>query len=134
MNPKCRVARYIALVVGALLGGLGVLHDVLNIRSVHRALGRGEIAERLGAQLVANVAMAGIALVLLGLFLLLVAGDLQRGKRLAWRIGLVVGSFLIVAGLAGYWWEPIPHVLIFSALGLVVAGPLFLWRQYFSVE
>jgi protein-S-isoprenylcysteine O-methyltransferase Ste14 len=134
LNPKCRIARYIALVAGALLCGIGILHDIVNIRSVTRAIARGEIVERMGAQLVANVALAGLALVLLGLFLLLVASDLEKGKRLAWRVAFVVGIFLICTGLAGYWWQAIPRVLIFSAVGVVLTGPLLLWRKHFSAE
>lgn len=134
MNWKGRILRYIALTVGSLLCGIGVLHDILNVRSVTRAIARGDIAEKLGAQLVANVAMAGIALVLLGLFLLIVASDLRRGKRLAWTVALVVGMFLIISGLAAYWWEPIPHVLVFSALGLVLTVPLLLWRRQFLLD
>lgn len=99
-----------------------------------RAIARGEIAERLGAQLIANVTLAGVALVLLGSFLILVASDLEKGKRLAWRVALVVGIFLILSGIAGYWWQPIPHVLIFSVVGVVLTGPLLLWREHFLVE
>lgn len=91
-------------------------------------------AERLGAQLIANVALAGVALVLLRSFLLLVASDLAKGKRLAWRVAFVVGMFLIFSGMVGYWWQPIPRVLIFSVVGVVFTGPLLLWRKHFSGE
>ena len=53
--------RYIALAVGALLCGIGILHAIINVRSVTRAIARGEIVERMGAQLVANVVLAGLA-------------------------------------------------------------------------
>jgi hypothetical protein len=133
LNPT-RIARYIALAVAVLLCGIGILHDVVNIRSVNRAVARGEIAERLGAQLIANVALAGVALVLLGFFLLLVAPDLAKGKRLAWRVAMVVGTFLVFSGIAGYWWQPIPAVFIFSILGAVLAAPLLIWRKHFRIE
>jgi hypothetical protein len=134
LNSNRRIARYIALTVGVLLCGIGILHDILNVGSVTRAISRGDIAEKLGPQLIANVAASGLALFLLGLFLLVVAGDLQRGKRLAWSVALVVGVLLIIIGLVGYWWEPIPHIFVFSALGLVVASPLLIWRQQFMVD
>jgi len=112
LNPKCRIARYIALAVGAVLCGIGILHDIVNIRSVTRAIARGEIV----------------------VFLLSVASDLEKGKRLAWRVAFAVGIFLIISGVAGYWWQPIPRVLIFSAVGVVLTGPLLLWRKHFFVE
>src|SRR4030095_5385038 len=96
MNHKHRIARYIALVVGALLCVVGVLHDIVNIPSLTRALARGEIAERMGPQLVANVALAGLALALLGVLLVLIASDLGQGKRASWRIGVVIGLFLML--------------------------------------
>ena len=131
---KRRAAQYVACAVGALLCGIGILHDVVNLKSVNRAIARGEIAEKLGPQLIANVTMAGVALVLLGLFLFVVASDLQKGKRLAWRIGFAVGLFLVVAGVVGYWWQPIPIVFIFSLLGAVLLAPLLLWRDHFLLE
>jgi hypothetical protein len=126
--------RNIALALGALLCGIGILHDIINVRSVTRAIARGEIAERMGAQLVANVVLAGLALVILGSFLLLIASDLEKGKRSAWRRAFVVGVFLTLSGVAAYLWLPRPSVLIFSAVGLVLTGPLLLWRSHFLGE
>ena len=126
--------RYIALALGGLLGGIGILHAVINVRSVTRAIARGEIVERMGAQLVVNVVLAGLALVILGSFLLLIASDLEKGKRSSWRIAFVVGVFLTLTGVAAYLWLPRPSVFIFSALGLVLTVPLLLWRSHFLVE
>lgn len=126
--------RYIALAVGALLCGLGILHAIINVRSVSRAIVRGEIVERMGAQLIANVVLAGLALVILGSFLLMVASDLEKGKRSSWSIAFAVGVFLTLSGVAAYLWLPKPSVFIFSALGLVLSGPLLLWRSHFLVE
>ncbi len=134
MNHKHGTARYIALVVGGLLCVVGVLHDIVNIPSLRRALARGEIAERLGAQLVANVALAGLALALLGVLLLLIAPDLAKGKYAAWRIGIVIGLFLVLSGVAAYLWLPRERVLIASALGGLLCGPLLIWRKEFLVE
>jgi hypothetical protein len=134
MNHKHRIARYIALVVGGLLCVVGVLHDIVNIPSLTRALARGEIAERMGPQLVANVALAGLALALLGVLLLLIGPDLAKGKHAAWRIGIVIGLFLVLSGVAAYLWQPRARVLIFSALGGLICGPLLIWRKEFLVE
>ena len=134
MNYKHRIARYIALVVGGLLCVVGVLHDIVNIPSFTRAIARGEIAERFGPQLVVNVALAGLALALLGVLLVLIAPDLAKGKHAAWRIGIVIGLFLVLSGVAAYLWLPRAPVLIFSALGGVLCGPLLIWRKEFLVE
>jgi hypothetical protein len=101
---------------------------------VNRAIVRAEIVERLGAMLIANATVSGVALILLGSFLLIVAPDLHKGKRLAWRLAFVIGMFLIISGLVGYWWQPVPAVLIFSALGIVLTSPLLLWREHYVAE
>lgn len=134
MNHKRRIARYIALVVGGLLCVVGVVHDIVNIPSLTRALARGEIAARVYPQLVTNVAFGGLALTLLGVFLLLIAPDLGKGKHTAWRIGIVIGLFLVLSGVAAYLWLPRAPVLIFSALGGVLCGPLLIWHKEFLVE
>ena len=126
--------RYVALALGSLLCGIGILHAVINVRSVTRAIARGEIVERMGPQLVANVVLAGLALAILGSFLLLIASDLEKGKRSSWRIAFVIGVFLTLSGVAAYLWLPRPSVFIFSALGLVLTIPLLLWRSHFLVE
>ena len=118
--------------LGALLCGIGILHAIINVRPVTRAIARWEIVET-GAQLVANVVLAGLALVILGSFWLS-ASDLEKGKRSSWRIAFVVGVFLTLSGVAAYLWLPRPSVFIFSALGLVLTGPLLLWRSHFLVE
>jgi hypothetical protein len=134
MSDKHRLARYIALVDGALLCVLGVLHDTVNIPAFRRATARGDIAVRLSPQVIANVAFGGMALALLGVFLVLIARDLERGRRAAWRIGVVIGLFLVVDGVAAYLWLPKAGVLLFSALGGLICGPLLVWRREFLVE
>ena len=134
MNQKHRIARYIALVVGGLLCVVGVVHDIVNIPSFTRALARGEIAARLYPQLVANVALAGLALALLGVLLVLIAPELGKGKHAVWRIGIVIGLFFVLSGVAAYLWLPRAPVLICSALGVLLCGPLLIWRKEFLVE
>jgi len=75
-----------------------------------------------------------MALSLFGVFLVLIAQDLERGKRAAWRIGTVIGLFFVVDGVAAYLWLPRAGVLFFSALGGVIAGPLLLWRREFLAK
>jgi hypothetical protein len=134
VNKKRRVARWVALVAGAMLCGVGILHDLVNLPSLTRAVARGLIAERLGPELIANVAFGGMALSLCGLFLILVAPDLERGSRTAWRLGLVIGMFFVVDGVAAYLWLPIAGALMFSVFGAVICAPLVTWRQEFQTE
>lgn len=134
MNRKHRIARYIALLVGGLLCVVGVLHDIVNIPALRRALARGEIAEKMGPQLIFNVALAGLALAVLGVLLVLIAADLGKGKHTPWRIGIAIGSFLVITGVAAYLWLPRPPVLIFAAIGVLLCGPLLMWRKEFLAE
>ncbi len=134
MNHKHRIARYIALLVGGLLCVVGVLHDIVNIPALTRALARGEIAERIGPQLIFNVALAGLELAVLGVLLVLIAADLGKGKHTAWCIGIAIGSFLVLSGVAAYLWLPRPPVLISAAIGALLCGPLLIWRKEFLTE
>jgi len=129
-----RLARWIALAAGAALGAVGLIHDAVNLPSLNRASARGEIAERLLAQLMANVAFGGLALSLLGAVLVLIASDLGKGKETAWRIGVTIGMFFVLCGLAAYLWLPKAGVLFLSAIGAAVCGPLLRWRREFVAE
>lgn len=132
VSTRKTVARWLVVFVGLLLCFVGVLHDVVNIRAVQRAVARGEIAERMGRQVIANVAFGGATISVLGLILLISARDLGTGSRAAWRTSLLVGAFLVVGGVAGYLWQPIPQVLLFSVLGGLVSIPLLIWRKDFT--
>ena len=127
-----RIARNVAFVVGGILCGIGILHAVVNIRWLLRVAARGDVAERLVPQLAVNIAFAGIAIALPGCLMMLVAPDLARGKRLAARLAFASGLYFVVAGIAGYMWQPIPSVLVFSVLGVLMCGPLLVWRSEFQ--
>jgi len=129
-----RFARWTALTTGAPLCALGVIHDLVNIPSLNRAAARGEIAPRLLPELLANVAFGGLALSLLGALLVLIAPELEKGKQIAWRIGLAIGAFFLLCGLAAYLWLPEERVLVFALLGGVVCGPLLKWHKEFLSE
>jgi hypothetical protein len=134
MNRKRKIARHAAVFVGCAVCGIGVLHDVVNIRWLLRAASRGQVAERLVPQLVANIAFAGVAIALPGVILLLVAPELGRGSRLAARLAVSSGLFFVIGGVAGYLWRPIPSVLLFTVLGALVCLPLLAWRSEFRAD
>ena len=126
------VTRSLGASVGVLLSLVGLLHAVVNVRGLQRAVARGEIAERLGPQMIANVVFGGATLTLCGAILLLVAFGLRAPHRTLWSIGVLIGLFLLAMGVAAYLLEPIPSVLLFSALGALVCIPLLLWRRGFT--
>lgn len=134
MNQKHRIARYIAYIVGALLVGIGILHDIVNIPWLMRAMARGDVPAKIGEQMVANAAFAGLALAFLGVLLFLIASDLGKGRHAASRIGIAIGLFMVLTGIAAYMWIPREGVLIFSAMGALVCGPPLIWRKEFRVE
>jgi hypothetical protein len=134
MSPECRVSRSLVMAAGGLLSLIGVIHDFVNIPALTRAVARGDIAARLGRQLIANVAFGGLALLLLGVLLMLIARDLGRKARVAWRMGVMIGLFLVIDGVAAYLWLPVLGVLLFSVIGGLVAGPLLLWRREFLAD
>jgi len=131
---KRRVAKWVALVGGALFAGVGLLHDLVNLPSLSRSIARGQIAERLGPQLIANVAFGGMALSFCGVLLILLAPDLEGGSRAARRVALAIGAFFIVDGVAAYLWIPIAPVLTASVVGALICAPLVAWRREFQTE
>lgn len=133
MNRR-RLVEWTVWAAAVALGALGIVHDAMNLPSLSRATARGEIAQRLFPQLAANVTFAGLALSFLGVLLALIARDLGKGNRTAWRIGVAIGVYLVVCSLAGYLWLPSAGVLGFSALGAAVCAPLLAWRKDFPVE
>ena len=92
MSTRKTIVRILIALVGLFLCFVGVLHDVVNIRSFHRAIARGEITERIGMQAVPNVAFAGAALFVLGVILLVAAHNLRAQNRGVWQISTYPAS------------------------------------------
>ena len=69
--------------------------------------------------------------------LLLCVPELTKGSRFAWRIGIAIGSLLVV-GCTPLIWIAFEGVhlpaLAMPALGLVIVAVLLLGRRCFSVE
>jgi hypothetical protein len=119
-----RVARGTAIAGGVCLFLLGILHDVMGLASLRRAIARGEIAPRLAASHTVNWLMSGAALSLLGLIVVLAAWQLEAAGRLARWVLALIGGFLVLAGVGAFYWQPRPPVLVFAVLGLMVSAPL----------
>jgi len=112
---------------------IGILHTIVNVSGLRRAIARGEIAARLGDSVLVNAAFTGVAMSMLGVLVILVLPGLRAGNRQAGRLATAIGILVSVLGVAGYLWVPTrPSVLIFLFFGALLAVPLLIWRREFS--
>lgn len=112
---------------------IGILHGIVNVSGLRRAIERGEIAARLGDSVLVNAAFSGAALSVLGLLVLLALPGLRAGSRQARDLATAIGILVAVLGAAGYLWAPTkPRVLIFLFLGALLAAPVLLWWRELS--
>jgi hypothetical protein len=112
---------------------IGILHTIVNVAGLRRAIARGEIAARLGDAVIINAAFTGVFMSMLGVLVLLLLPGLRAGNRQAGRLATAIGILVSVLGVAGYLWVPTkPSVLIFLFFGALLAAPLLIWRREFS--
>ena len=128
---KRRIAAIGCALAGAGLVVLGLLHCVLGVPSLQRAVERGLVSPVVAGPQMVSWIFSGGAMCLCGALLAVWIPDLLRGRRLAWRSALVVGLFYVLVGLGAVLWVPHPSVLVFSAVGASAAGPLFYARREF---
>ncbi len=127
------ITKFCAILTALFLLIIGILHSIVNVSGLRRALARGEIAARLGEPVQINAALSGLFISMLGLIVLLVIPGLRAGSRQAGRVAVAIGVFVGVLGLAGYLWVPTrPSVLIFLFFGALLAAPILIWRREFS--
>jgi hypothetical protein len=132
MKPRAISAAGAGL-AAAFLVVIGVLHNLVGLPSLRRAIERGEIAARLGDPHLVNWAFSGGMLSLLGVIVFMLLPELWRGSRLAWRVSAAIGVFVAAIGLVGYLWVPTqPSVLVFLGFGTLLAGPLLVFQRSFS--
>jgi hypothetical protein len=129
-----RTAMTVCAIASALfLLFIGILHSIVNVSGLRRALERGEIPARLGDSVLVNAAFSGAVLSVLGLLVLLALPGLRAGSRQARDIATAIGIVVGAVGAAGYLWAPSkPRVLIFLFFGALLAAPLLVWRRAFS--
>jgi hypothetical protein len=127
------ITTFCAIPTSLFLLLIGILHGVVNVSGLQRAIERGEIPARLGDSVLVNAAFSGAALSMLGLLVVLVLPALRAGSRYAARVATAIGILVGVVGAAGYLWAPTkPSVLIFLFFGALLAAPLLIWRREFS--
>ncbi|MBM3813394.1 MAG: hypothetical protein FJW20_17360 [Acidimicrobiia bacterium] len=114
---------------------VGLIHGVVNVTGMSRAIERGDIAPRFRVAVLMNAAFSGLALSLLGVIVLLHLAALRAGSRRASHLAAAVGTFVAAVGVGGYLWVPAsPTILIFFLFGTLLAAPLLIWRRQFSNE
>lgn len=111
---------------GAVLTLLGILHNMLGLPALQRAVSRGELAESLAAPHTVNWFFSGAAISLLGVVVMLAAWDLGGPGRLPQRVIVLTGVFFVALGVIGFLLQPRGAVLVFTALGLLLSVPVLL--------
>ena len=113
---------------------IGIVHTIVNVWSLRRALGRGDIVARFGDTVLFNAAFSGLFMSLLGLVVLLLLPGLRAGSRQAGHVATAIGIFIGLLGVVGYLQVPTkPLVLIFLVFGVMLAVPFLIWRREFSI-
>ncbi|HEY3054046.1 MAG TPA: hypothetical protein VGK04_11735 [Thermoanaerobaculia bacterium] len=131
MSPRA-IANFCAIPTALFLLLIGILHSIVNVSGMRRAIARGDIAARLGNTVLANAAFSGVALSILGIVVLLMLPGLRDGSRQAARVASVIGIIIAIVGAGGFLWRPTePAVLIFLVFGALLAAPLLIWRREF---
>ena len=127
------IANFCAIPAALFLVVIGILHTIVNVSGLRRAIARGEIAARLGDSVIVNAAFTGVAMSMLGVLVILVLPGLRAGNRQAGRLATAIGILVSVLGVAGYLWVPTrPSVLIFLFFGALLAAPILIWRREFT--
>jgi chromate transport protein ChrA len=127
------ITNFCAIPTALFLLFIGILHSIVNVSGLQRAIERGEIPPRLEDSVLVNATFSGVAMSMLGLLVLLVLPGLRAGNRQAARVATAIGTFVGILGVSGYLWAPTkPRVLIFLFFGALLAAPLLIWRREFS--
>lgn len=141
------VVAYTLGVIGTVMILFGIVHfaglplileanknGTINLPSIEdKGLGFHLLRE----QIANGVLMVGVDRCVFGAILLLCVAELKKGRRLAWRICMVIGSFTFVGYTALVWliFERV-HLppLIMPAIGLFILVPLLVARRSFTAE
>jgi len=124
----------IALFTGILLILASFLH-LLNINDILVAVKTGDVAPSHEANIVIIWILAGVFMLLLGIWLLFLSGDLRRLRRKAWWQAFIIG--LALGGSSVFCWIQYPraeHVLFFLLIALLLILPLLLYTRKFSSQ
>ena len=130
---RAAITNFCAVPSALFLFLIGILHTIVGLSGLRRAIERGEIPARLGDSHLVNWAFSGAAMSMLGVLVLLVLPGLRAGSRQAGRVVTAIGVFVGLFAVTGYLWVPgQPGVLIFLAFGALLAAPPLIWRREFA--
>lgn len=131
MNRRA-ITTFCAVSTALFLLVIGIVHGIVNVSGLWRAIERGDIPARFRISVLANAALSGAGLSILGLLVLLVLPGLRAGSRQAGRVASAIGIFVGVVSAVSYLLVPTrPLVLIFLFFGALLAAPVLIWRREF---
>ncbi|HLC28633.1 MAG TPA: hypothetical protein VJL07_04215, partial [Dehalococcoidia bacterium] len=93
MSPRA-ISNFCAIPTALFLLFIGILHDIVGLSGLRRAIERGEIAARFGESHLVNWAFSGAAMSMLGVIVLLVQPGLRAGSRQAASVAAAIGVFV----------------------------------------
>jgi hypothetical protein len=124
------ITNFCAIPAALFLLVIGIVHTIVNVLGLRRAILRGDIAARLGDAVLFNATFSGLFMSLFGLIVLILLPGLHAGNRQAGRVTMAIGSLIALLGVAGYIWVPTkPSVLIFLFFGVLLVVPVLIWRS-----
>jgi hypothetical protein len=127
------ITNFCVIPAALFLVAIGILHTIVNVLGLRRAIARGEIAARLGDAVIVNAAFTGVFITMLGILVIIVLPGLRAGDRQAARLATAIGILVSLLGVAGFLWVPTrPSVLIFLFFGALLAAPILIWRREFG--
>src|SRR3990170_187788 len=93
MSPRA-ISNFCAIPTALFLLFIGILHDIVGLSGLRRAIERGEIAARFGESHLVNWVFSGAAMSMLGVIVLLVQPGLRAGSRQAASVAAAIGVFV----------------------------------------
>lgn len=132
---KTRIGAHFALGAGVVILLSGIAHSTLGLHELKQSIAQGEISPRLAGPQVVDWVFSGVAMMLLGVLVAGLSLELRKGRRSAWRQGVLIGMVYVVFGLWAYWYRSgNPHFLAFVLLGALLCAPLLLTARKYSED
>jgi hypothetical protein len=120
-----------ALVSAALLIAAAAARG-LSVNNIFVAINTGDVNKHFANSVLIDWILSGMLLLLTGIWLLFLSGDLKKLKRKAWLQGMLIGFALAIFG--GALWVRYPtsiHLPAFSLTGLILLIPLLIYARSF---
>jgi hypothetical protein len=122
---RCTLVSAALLIAAAAARGLSV-------NNIFVAINTGDVNKHFANSVLIDWILSGMLLLLTGIWLLFLSGDLKKLKRKAWIQAVLIGSALTIFG--GALWVRYPtsiHLPAFSLIGLILLIPLLIYARSF---